>query len=104
MHLIPGTGGPTDPAGETIDHVAFCLRDHEEMRRKLDRFSMPYSQMDLPELGERRLFIRTPSGILLELVFRDMAAEFIAPTNLEQSRADWTRAQCAGAFRRQPQH
>ena len=104
VHLIPDTGGPVDRAGETIDHVAFCLSDHEEMRRKLDRLSMPYSQMDLPELGERRLFIRTPSGILLELVFRDRAAEFIAPTNLEQSGAHWTLAPCAGAFRRQPQH
>jgi predicted ester cyclase len=28
----------------------------------------------LPELGERRLFIRTPTGILLELVFRDTKA------------------------------
>ena len=77
--------GRPNRAGETIDHVAFCLNDHEEMRRKLDRLSMPYSQMDLPELGERRL--RTPSGIQLELVFRDRAAEFVAPTNREQSRA-----------------
>jgi hypothetical protein len=29
--------------------------------------------MDLPELGERRLFVRTPGGILLELVFREDA-------------------------------
>jgi hypothetical protein len=27
--------------------------------------------MELPELGERRLFLRTPTGILLELVFRE---------------------------------
>ena len=26
--------------------------------------------MDLPEVGERRLFIRTPAGIVVELVFR----------------------------------
>src|SRR5208337_1663681 len=88
VHLIPGTGGPVDRAGETIDHVAFCLSDHEAMRRKLDRLSLPYSQMNLPELGERRVFIRTPSGILLELVFRGRAAEFIASTNQEHSRAE----------------
>ena len=41
------------------------------MRRKLDGLGIPYSRMGLPELGERRLFIRTPTGILLELVFRD---------------------------------
>jgi catechol 2,3-dioxygenase-like lactoylglutathione lyase family enzyme len=71
VHLIPGQGGPVDRAGETIDHVAFRLNDHEGMRRKLDRLSITYSQMDLPELGERRLFIRTPTAILLELVFCD---------------------------------
>jgi catechol 2,3-dioxygenase-like lactoylglutathione lyase family enzyme len=73
VHLIPGQGGPVDRTGETIYHVAFRLDDHEALRLKLDRLSIPYSPMDLPELGERRLFIRTPTGILLELVFRDGA-------------------------------
>ena len=41
------------------------------MRRKLDGLSIPYWRMELPEIGERRLFIRTPTGILLELVFRE---------------------------------
>jgi hypothetical protein len=44
------------------------------MRRKLDDLGIPYSRMELPELGERRLFIRTPTKILLELVFRDTKA------------------------------
>jgi catechol 2,3-dioxygenase-like lactoylglutathione lyase family enzyme len=73
VHLIPGQGGPVDRTGETIYHVAFRLDDHEALRLKLDRLSIPYSQMDLPKLGERRLFIRTPTGVLLELVFRDGA-------------------------------
>jgi hypothetical protein len=41
------------------------------MRRRLDGLGIFYSRMELPELGERRLFIRTPAGILLELVFSD---------------------------------
>jgi catechol 2,3-dioxygenase-like lactoylglutathione lyase family enzyme len=73
-HLIPGHGGPADRTGETIDHVGFRLADHDGMRRKLDGLGIPYSRMELPELGERRLFIRTPTGILLELVFRDTKA------------------------------
>jgi hypothetical protein len=44
------------------------------MRRKLDGLGIPYSRMELPELGERRLFIRTPTRILLELVFRGTKA------------------------------
>ena len=70
-HLIPAHGGPADRTGETIDHVGFRLADHDGMRRKLDGLGISSSRMELPELGERRLFIRTPTGILLELVFRD---------------------------------
>jgi catechol 2,3-dioxygenase-like lactoylglutathione lyase family enzyme len=70
-HLIPGHGGAVDRTGEIIDHVGFRLADHDGMRRKLDGLGIPYSRMELPELGERRLFIRTPAKILLELVFRD---------------------------------
>jgi hypothetical protein len=80
-------GGPVDRTGETIDHVAFRLDDHEAMRLKLDRLSIPYSRMDLPELGERRLFIRTPTGILLELVFRDENAESVTSRDQEQNHA-----------------
>ncbi|MGO9422317.1 VOC family protein, partial [Roseiarcus sp.] len=88
VHLIPGPGGPVDRSGETIDHVAFRLDDHEAMRQKLDRLSIPYSQMNLPELGERRLFIRTPTGVLLELVFRATEAEFVTSTSQERSHAE----------------
>jgi catechol 2,3-dioxygenase-like lactoylglutathione lyase family enzyme len=72
VHLIPGHGGPADRAGETIDHAGFRLADHDG--RRLDGLGIPYSRMEFPELGERRLFIRTPTGILLELVFRDTKA------------------------------
>ncbi|MDE1995795.1 MAG: glyoxalase [Rhizobiaceae bacterium] len=71
VHLIPGTGGSVDRRGETIDHVGFRLADYDGKRGKLDRLGIAYSTMDLPELGERRLFVHTPTGILLELVFRE---------------------------------
>jgi catechol 2,3-dioxygenase-like lactoylglutathione lyase family enzyme len=84
VHLIPGHGGPVDRAGETIDHVGFRLTDHEGMRRKLDGLGVSYSRMELPELGERRLFIRTPTGILLELVFRETETAFASFPYQEQ--------------------
>jgi hypothetical protein len=46
-----------------LDHVAYQLTDHDGLRRKLDGLSIPYSRMELPELGERRLFVKTPTGI-----------------------------------------
>ena len=79
---------PVDRAGETIDHVAFRLTDHDGMRRKLDELAIPYSRMELPELGERRLFIRTPSGILLELVFREGRATPNQSTRAEKIHAE----------------
>ncbi|MEK1891506.1 MAG: VOC family protein [Phyllobacterium sp.] len=74
VHLIPGHGGAVDRNGEPIDHVAFRLTDYDAMRGKLDALGIGYSPMELPELGERRLFIQTPTGILIELVFRSATA------------------------------
>jgi catechol 2,3-dioxygenase-like lactoylglutathione lyase family enzyme len=74
VHLIPGGEGPVDRRGETIDHVGFRLKDYDGHRRKLDALGVAYSTMNLPELGERRLFVQTPTGILLELVFRERTA------------------------------
>jgi catechol 2,3-dioxygenase-like lactoylglutathione lyase family enzyme len=71
VHLIPSRAGSVDQTGEAIDHVAFRLTDHDAIRRKLDGLGISYSAMGLPELGERRLFIRTPTGIPLELVFHE---------------------------------
>jgi len=71
VHLIPGAGRPVDRRGETIDHVGFRLTGYDGRRHKLDALGIAYSTMDLPELGERRLFVQTPTGILLELVFRE---------------------------------
>ncbi|AYG61512.1 glyoxalase [Rhizobium jaguaris] len=71
VHLIPGRASPVDRRGETIDHVGFRLTNYQEQRGKLDALGIPYSTMDLPELRERRLFVETPTGILLELVFRE---------------------------------
>ncbi len=71
VHLIPGAGGPVDRRGETIDHVGFRLDGYDGYRRKFGALGISYSTMELPELGERRLFIHTPTGILVELVLRE---------------------------------
>ncbi|MGV1793949.1 glyoxalase [Rhizobium lusitanum] len=71
VHLIPARGGPVKRDGEAIDHVAFRLDDYEGMLGKVEALRIPHSLMNLPELGERRIFVQTPTDILLELVFRD---------------------------------
>jgi len=82
LHLIPGDGSKVDRRGETIDHIGFRLAGYDTYRRKLERLGIAYSRMELPELGERRLFIRTPTGIVLELVFRDS----VAPTDTDHQQ------------------
>ena len=74
VHLIPGRKEPVNRSAEGIDHIAFRLTDHAAMVRKLADLGIPASPMELPELGERRLFLHTPAGILLELVFRGAQA------------------------------
>jgi catechol 2,3-dioxygenase-like lactoylglutathione lyase family enzyme len=71
VHLIPARSSRADRSGETIDHAGFRLEGYAKHRDKLDALGIHYSTMDLPELNERRLFVRTPTGILLELVFRE---------------------------------
>ncbi len=74
VHLIPGRAAPVDRTGDTIDHVAFRLTDYAAMRRKLDGLGISYSSTELSELGERSIFVQTPTGIHLELVFREKRA------------------------------
>ena len=71
VHLVPASGGDVDRECEGIDHIAFRLKDYDAMCRKLVSLETNFTKMDLPELGERRLFVATPLGILLELVFRE---------------------------------
>jgi len=75
LHLIPGEGGTVNRRGEAIDHIGFRLTGYDDYRQKLERLDIAYSRMELPELGERRLFVKTPTGIMLELVFRETVAE-----------------------------
>ena len=71
VHLVASRDAPVGRDVGTIDHVGFRLEGYGSFRRKLEDTDIVYSTMDLPELGERRLFVCTPGGILLELVLRD---------------------------------
>lgn len=75
VHLIgSGRGFYPDDAGpmlEAIDHVGFHRDDYAPFRARLERMEIPHSLMDLPEIAERRIFLRLPSGPLIEVVFGD---------------------------------
>ena len=88
VHIIPGRGGRVDRSGETIDHVGFRLSGYDRYRDKLTTLGIRCSLMDLTELDERRIFIRTPTGVLLELVFRGEPASTAYPIQPPSSDAE----------------
>jgi catechol 2,3-dioxygenase-like lactoylglutathione lyase family enzyme len=71
VHIIGSQGYGNDRSAEAIDHVGFRMQGYAEFRSKLDQLGIRYSMMDLADLGERRLFFRTPGGPLLEAVFSE---------------------------------
>ena len=79
VHIIGSQGSGFDRAAEAIDHVGIRLDNYAAFRARLDRLAIPYSTMDLADIGERRLFLRTPGGPLLEAVF----SEPVPPHSLE---------------------
>jgi hypothetical protein len=70
------------------------------MRSKLDALDLPYLRMELPELGERRLFLHTPTGILLEWGFERVPRPAVSQrkthvqtvTFIDTSSQAWTSA------------
>lgn len=79
VHLIGSNGRGLDGAAEAFDHIGIHLDGYAAFRAKLETLSIRYLTMDLPELDERRLFFRTPSGPLLEAVFHEPVAHTQEP-------------------------
>lgn len=75
IHIIGSHGHGIDRAAEAIDHVGIRMTGYSEFRAKLDRLGVRYSTMDLEDIQERRLFLRTPGGPLLEAVFSEPVPE-----------------------------
>jgi glyoxylase I family protein len=71
VHIIGAQGYGIDRAAEAIDHVGLRMEGYADLRNKLDQLGIHYSTMDLADIGERRLFFRTPGGPLLEAVFSE---------------------------------
>jgi glyoxylase I family protein len=73
IHIIqsPGTMyDRQDDAAEAIDHVAFVLKDYDAFKQNLIDLKVPFDLMDVPEINIRRIFFRTPTGVLIETIFK----------------------------------
>ena len=69
VHLVPASGPDVDRTSEGYDHIAFRLPDYEGTIRRLNEMGVKFSEYKLAELGEHRVFIKTPTGISIELCF-----------------------------------
>lgn len=69
IHLMPQDETP--PADGPVHHVALSCTDHEGVARRLEEANIPYRINDMRARGFYQLFIEDPSGVVLELNFRD---------------------------------
>jgi catechol 2,3-dioxygenase-like lactoylglutathione lyase family enzyme len=54
-----------------IDHIAFRCRDHDAMVDRIEAYALPYRTFDIPDYKLRQIFVNDPSGVTLELNFRE---------------------------------
>ncbi len=74
IHIIESpknTVNSYNNSSEAIDHTAFVLKDYNSFKQKLVDLKVSFYLMDMPEIDVRRIFLRTPRGILIETIFRN---------------------------------
>lgn len=75
IHVLAGEKayGETDIkayGSGTIDHIAVLAVGYDEMRERFIKHGCPYRQNDIKDAGLWQLFVRDPSGVVVELNFR----------------------------------
>ncbi len=58
------------PATGPVDHIAFNGTGFAEMRERLTKHGLTFSENSLDEIGMRQLFTRDPNGVPIEINFR----------------------------------
>jgi catechol 2,3-dioxygenase-like lactoylglutathione lyase family enzyme len=53
----------------SVDHVAFCANDWPEVRERCLRSNTFFTERVVPDLGLLQVFLKDPSGIVVELNF-----------------------------------
>jgi catechol 2,3-dioxygenase-like lactoylglutathione lyase family enzyme len=58
------------PATGPVDHIAFNATGFDELRARIKRRGLAFSENSLPEIGMRQIFTRDPNGVPIEINFR----------------------------------
>ncbi|MDP6444418.1 MAG: VOC family protein [Pirellulaceae bacterium] len=69
IHLIATATGdpPTRDIGLRADHVAFHVRDTDEVERLLDEHNIKFRKNEVPDTGVTQLFFLDPDGNHIEI-------------------------------------
>jgi catechol 2,3-dioxygenase-like lactoylglutathione lyase family enzyme len=74
-HRLGDLAGPLDLSAMqgtgVIDHLAFRCRDHAAMLARIEARGLPHRTFDIPAYKLRQIFVNDPSGVTLELNFRE---------------------------------
>jgi catechol 2,3-dioxygenase-like lactoylglutathione lyase family enzyme len=64
---------PAEPprGSGAVHHIALTCAGFEDMRARLAALSVSFRENHMAEAGVRQLFVKDPTGILLELNFRE---------------------------------
>jgi catechol 2,3-dioxygenase-like lactoylglutathione lyase family enzyme len=55
-----------------VDHIAFLATDWPRTRHRFDALDVSYDEQLVPSLGLRQVFLIDPSGVTIELNYRDL--------------------------------
>jgi len=58
------------PATGPVDHIAFNGTGFEEIRARVMREGLEWSENAIEEIGMRQLFLKDPNGVPIEINFR----------------------------------
>lgn len=62
---------PVEPGGRgPVHHVALSCTGYEEMKKRFKTRDLVFAENEVPQISLRQLFVQEPSGIMLELNFR----------------------------------
>lgn len=76
IHIIKSTPSSAGSNGaEAIDHFAFVRNDYENFKQKLRKLNISFKESPIPELQRKRIFLHTPSGVLIETIFEEAHRE-----------------------------